>query len=148
MDAGAASRTAVLVCQGRAVADGRIAPDHFRDPIAAQLLTPDERRAVDRARDDTPPASGRERLAWERLRACAEGMVPRTVLIDDLLVAALAPRHAGHGVDQDLGAREAPAAAGDDPERHGDPLSPASRAVSHESMRFCLSHVCSTERSR
>jgi len=55
----------------------QLAPDHFRDPIAAQLLTPDERRAVDRARDDTPPASGRERLAWERLRACAEGMVPQ-----------------------------------------------------------------------
>lgn len=101
VDAGAASRTAVLVCQGRAVADGRMAPDHFGDPIAAQLLTTDERRAVDSARGDTPPASGRERLAWERLRACAEGMVPRTVLIDEA-VRATSPRQlviVGAGLD-------------------------------------------------
>ena len=92
VEAGAASGTAVLVCQGRAVADGRLAPDHFRDRIAALLLTSDERRAVDRARDDTPPASGRERLAWERLRACAEGMVPRTVLIDEAVRATAPPQ--------------------------------------------------------
>ena len=80
----------MLVCQGRAVADGLIAPDHFHDEIAALLLTPDERAVVERARDGTPPSEPRERLAWERLRACAEGMVPRTVLIDN------AVRRVGH----------------------------------------------------
>src|SRR5581483_2300878 len=90
MEEGRASRTAVLVCQGRAVADGLMAPDVFRDQIAALLLTPEERAVVERARDPTPPSALRERLAWERLRACAEGMVPRTVLIDD------AVRESGH----------------------------------------------------
>lgn len=32
-----ASRTAVLVCQGRAVADGRIAVGRFADPTALPL---------------------------------------------------------------------------------------------------------------
>ena len=87
---GAASRTAVLVCQGRAVADGMMARERFSDQISALLLTPDERAVVERARDDAPPSASRDRLAWERLRACAEGIVPRTVLIDD------AVREAGH----------------------------------------------------
>jgi methyltransferase (TIGR00027 family) len=90
MQQGRASRTAVLVCQGRAVADGLMAPNYFRDQIAALLLTPEERAVVERARDDTPPSATRERLVWERVRACAEGMVPRTVVIDD------AVRGAGH----------------------------------------------------
>ena len=45
---------------------------------------------VERARDGTPPSEWRDRLAWERLRACAERMVPRTVLVDS------AVRGAGH----------------------------------------------------
>ncbi len=80
----------MLVCQGRAVADGLMAPGTFRDQIAALLLTPDERAVVERARDGTPPSDLGDRLAWERLRACAEGMVPRTVLVD------AAVRGAGH----------------------------------------------------
>lgn len=78
----------MLVCQGRAVADGLMAPGTFRDQIAALLLTPDERAVVKRARDGTPPSDLRDRLAWERLRACAEGMVPRTVLVDDTVRGA------------------------------------------------------------
>jgi methyltransferase (TIGR00027 family) len=65
-----------------------MAPGSFRDPVAALLLTPEERVVVDRARDAAPPSPARERLGWERLRACAEGMVPRTVLIDDAVRAA------------------------------------------------------------
>jgi methyltransferase (TIGR00027 family) len=87
-----ASRTAVLVCKGRAVADGRLAPGRFRDPIAAQFLTIGERAEVERARDDEPPADLKPRLAWERLRACAEGMAPRTVLIDEAVAAAGHPQ--------------------------------------------------------
>lgn len=90
MQEGRASRTAVLVCQGRAVADGLMAPGTFRDPIAALLLMSDERAVVERARDGTAPSDLRDRLARERLRACAEAMVPRTVLVDR------AVRGAGH----------------------------------------------------
>ncbi len=76
------------MCQGRAVADGRLSPDHYRDAVASLLLTPDERISVERARDDTPPADVRARLEWERLRACAQGMVPRTVVIDGAIRSA------------------------------------------------------------
>ncbi len=92
MDDRGASRTAVLVCQGRAVADGVLAPDRFHDPVAVQLLTDDERAAVTRARQAEPPSTARDRLAWERLRACAEGMVPRTVLIDGAVQTAGHPQ--------------------------------------------------------
>ncbi|WP_344766356.1 class I SAM-dependent methyltransferase [Aeromicrobium panaciterrae] len=78
-----ASRTAVLVCQARAVADGRLAPGRFDDPVAARLLNDDERVAVEEARSDTPPDGARSRMQWEMLRATAEVMVPRTIAIDD-----------------------------------------------------------------
>jgi methyltransferase (TIGR00027 family) len=90
MDNARASRTAVLVCQGRAVGDGRFAVGRFQDPVAAQLLRPDELAAVERARAMVPPADWRDRLSTESLRACAEVVVPRTVAIDD------AVREAGH----------------------------------------------------
>jgi methyltransferase (TIGR00027 family) len=83
MDHARASRTAVLVCQGRAVGDGRLAVGRFEDPVAAQLLRPDELAAVERARAAVPPTDWCDRLAMESLRACAEVVVPRTVAIDD-----------------------------------------------------------------
>lgn len=86
----AGSRTAVLVCQGRAAADGRLAVGRFSDPVAARLLTPDELATVERARSDENPKGWRERVAVEWMRACAELMAPRTVVIDD------AVRSAGH----------------------------------------------------
>jgi methyltransferase (TIGR00027 family) len=83
MDNDQASRTAVLVCQGRAVGDGRFAVGRFEDAVAAQLLRTDELAAVERARAAVPPADWRDRLETESLRACAEVVVPRTVAIDD-----------------------------------------------------------------
>jgi methyltransferase (TIGR00027 family) len=83
-----ASRTAVLVCQGRAVADGRAAVGRFADPVAIRVLREDERRAVEQARSPDEPGDVRERLVVEMLRACAEGMVPRTVAIDDAITDA------------------------------------------------------------
>jgi methyltransferase (TIGR00027 family) len=85
-----ASRTAVFVCQGRAVADGRFAvgPSRFADPIAQRLLRPEERIAVERARSDTLLRDWRERLAVESLLGCAEVVVPRTVAIDDAISEA------------------------------------------------------------
>ena len=79
------------MCQGRAVADGRLAVGRFSDPVAAQLLTAEEHSAVELARSSSAPADGRRRLSVESLRACAEGVVPRTVAIDD------AVREAAHG---------------------------------------------------
>jgi methyltransferase (TIGR00027 family) len=83
-----ASRTAVLVCQGRAVADGRAAVGRFADPVAVRLLRDDERHAVDQARAPGDPRDVRERLVVQMLRAVAEGMVARTVAIDDAIADA------------------------------------------------------------
>lgn len=86
----AASRTAVLVCQGRAVADGRLAVGRFSDPIAAQLLHDDERAAVRRARAEHPPGGWRERLEYEMLTATAAVLATRTVVIDEAIREASA----------------------------------------------------------
>lgn len=80
-----ASRTAVLVCQGRAAAEGRLAVGHFTDPVAADLLTLEERVAVDQVRAGTPPQGWAERSTYESVRACAEIVAPRTVAIDDAI---------------------------------------------------------------
>ncbi|MDH2416470.1 class I SAM-dependent methyltransferase [Nocardioides sp. CER19] len=81
----AASRTAVLVCQGRAAADRRLAPGRFSDPIAVDLLRADERTVVEQVRAATPPAGWSERAAYEAVRACADVVAARTVAIDDAL---------------------------------------------------------------
>jgi methyltransferase (TIGR00027 family) len=78
-----ASRTAVLVCQGRAAAHERIAPDRFADPTAVTLLHDDERELVRRVRESEAPGPWRQRVEYEMVRATAEIMVPRTVAIDD-----------------------------------------------------------------
>ncbi|MFF2383392.1 class I SAM-dependent methyltransferase [Streptomyces sp. NPDC058108] len=84
-----ASRTAVLVCQGRAAANGRAVPGRFADPVAVRLLRAGERRPVDEVRAGTPPTGWRERTRYESVRACAEVVVPRTVAIDEALRARL-----------------------------------------------------------
>jgi O-methyltransferase involved in polyketide biosynthesis len=86
----AASRTAVLVCQGRAAADGRAAPGRFADPVAVRLLRAAERTPVDEVRAGTPPQGWRARTTYESVRACAEVVVPRTVAIDEALRARVA----------------------------------------------------------
>ncbi|MGI5200791.1 class I SAM-dependent methyltransferase [Spirillospora sp. CA-108201] len=83
MDKTEGSRTAVLVCQARAVAHGRLAPGRFDDPTASALLRPDELVAVERVRSGEPPEGWGPRMEYEFLRATAEGLVPRTVAIDD-----------------------------------------------------------------
>jgi methyltransferase (TIGR00027 family) len=91
MESGGSSRTAVFVCQGRAVADGRIAVGTFSDPVAELMLDDEEREPVRRARSGEP-SRGRERYTVESMLACAEVVAPRTVLIDDAVAAALAAR--------------------------------------------------------
>ncbi len=87
-----ASRTAVLVCQGRAAADGRIAVGRFADPMAITMLRDPERVPVDQVRVGTPPAGWAERVDYEAVRACAELMVPRTIAIDAALREWPAPQ--------------------------------------------------------
>lgn len=82
-----ASRTAVLVCQGRAAADSRLAPGVFSDPVALDLLRDDERAVVEQVRSGTPPEGFAARMAYESVRACAEIMTARTTVIDDAVRA-------------------------------------------------------------
>ncbi|MFD9095872.1 class I SAM-dependent methyltransferase [Streptomyces collinus] len=81
----AASRTAVLVCQGRAAAHGRAGTERFSDAVAAELLYDAERGPVDEVRADSAPKGWQERTRYESVRACAEVVVPRTIAIDDAL---------------------------------------------------------------
>lgn len=82
----------MLVAQARAVADGRILPGRFADPMAIRLLDDAEREGVERARVDVPPERWQERMSYEFLRATAEHMAARTVVIDDAVRAAAAPQ--------------------------------------------------------
>ncbi|MEV4004994.1 class I SAM-dependent methyltransferase [Actinomadura sp. NPDC049753] len=92
MDNTEGSRTAVLVCQARAVAHGRMAPDRFADPTASALLRPGELAAVERARSGVPPEGWGPRMEYEFLRATAEGLVPRTVAVDDAVRERASPQ--------------------------------------------------------
>lgn len=83
----AASRTAVLVCQGRAAADGLVAPGRFTDPVAMQLLRDDERAVVEQVRTGEVPEGWAARLAYESVAACAVIVPARTVLIDEAIRA-------------------------------------------------------------
>ncbi|WP_213000229.1 class I SAM-dependent methyltransferase [Winogradskya consettensis] len=87
-----ASRTAVMVCQGRAAGHGLIATGRFSDPTAMALLRDGERTAVNRVRDGAVPGRWRERVDYEMVRGCAEMMVPRTVAIDDAVRERASPQ--------------------------------------------------------
>ena len=87
-----ASSTAVLVCQGRAVAHGRLGAGRFSDPVAERLLDPAERAVVEQARAHRPPQGGSGRMLYELVRRTAVLMVPRTIAIDDAV--------RGHGAPQ------------------------------------------------
>ncbi|XVU21577.1 class I SAM-dependent methyltransferase [Actinoplanes sp. CA-054009] len=82
-DSQRASRTAVQVCQGRAAADGLIAPGRFADPTAMVLLLPGEREVVRRVRERDVPQGWRDRIDYETIRATTGLMAPRTVYIDE-----------------------------------------------------------------
>jgi methyltransferase (TIGR00027 family) len=109
---GTASRTAVLVCQGRAVADGRIAPGRFSDPVAGALLRDDERRPVELARAGVRPAAARDRVSVGWMAAMAEAVVPRTVAIDDAVRDAAHPQLVILGAGLDARAWRMPELAG------------------------------------
>ncbi|WP_330180018.1 class I SAM-dependent methyltransferase [Nocardia sp. NBC_01503] len=80
-----ASRTAVLVCQGRAVADGRMAVGRFSDPVAVELLTAPERVLVEQVRSGVAPQVFGDRIEYGLLSGVSETLATRTVTIDDAL---------------------------------------------------------------
>lgn len=80
-----ASRTAVLVCQGRAVADGRVAPGAYADPVAVELLRADERAVVEQVRAGHVPRGWAERVTYESVATCADVVAPRTAAIDEAI---------------------------------------------------------------
>jgi len=75
------------VCQGRAVAHGRLAPGRFADPTALALLRDGEAAAVEQARSDEAPKGWRARMTWQVQRINGLVNVPRTVAIDDAVRA-------------------------------------------------------------
>lgn len=81
----AASSTAVLVCQGRATADGRYAAERFCDPIARELLDPADRSIVDDVRAGRVPTRAADRMTYELVRRTGLTTVPRTISIDDAI---------------------------------------------------------------
>ncbi|MGW4249346.1 class I SAM-dependent methyltransferase, partial [Nocardia sp. NPDC004722] len=88
----AASRTAILVCQGRAVADGRLGVGRFTDPIAVDLLLEDERGIVERVRGGQVPSAVGARIEYELLSATSEVLAARTVAIDEAVREAGNPQ--------------------------------------------------------
>ncbi|MEL7976326.1 class I SAM-dependent methyltransferase [Isoptericola sp. F-RaC21] len=88
----AASRTAVLVCQGRAAAQGRLGPGRFDDPMAQRLLDAEELVPVRQVREGRPPEGWGPRTAYEQVRACADLMAARTVVIDEAVRAHANPQ--------------------------------------------------------
>jgi methyltransferase (TIGR00027 family) len=91
MKAGQASRTAVLVGMGRALADGFGGFARFSDPTALALLPEAARVEVERMlAESSPPRDLRARIRSGYLRTLARMMVARTVSIDDAIRAASA----------------------------------------------------------
>lgn len=107
-----ASRIAVLVCQGRAAADGLVAPGRFADPVAAELLRADELVPVQLVRDRAVPAEWAARVHCETVRAAAEVLVPRTVAVDDAVGSRPAPQVVVLGAGLDGRAWRLPGLAG------------------------------------
>ena len=87
MQEGQASRTAVVVCMGRAAAHGRTTAARFSDPTALALLPEDARAHVEQQRAGARPRGIRGLF----MRAVISGQVPvmtaRTVAFDDAVRA-------------------------------------------------------------
>src|SRR4051812_44328437 len=88
MEPGRPSRTAVMVCSWRALAQGRTYTPLFDDPTALRLLPESERLLVEAQRRAGAPRTFREKFAEVR----AQMMVARTVEIDQAIRAAVTPQ--------------------------------------------------------
>ncbi len=81
MKPGQASRTAVMVCMGRAIANGRI--EDFQDPTALVLLPDDAKPRVEAVRIGAAAQTIRERAQRAYLVRQSQLMVVRTTAIDN-----------------------------------------------------------------
>ncbi|MEZ5408541.1 MAG: class I SAM-dependent methyltransferase [Acidimicrobiales bacterium] len=112
MEEGSASRTAVLVTQCRAAADGRLAPGRFSDPVSRELLRPDEVVVVDAVRSGSRPRRLGDRLLYEVMRASSVLLTARTILIDEAIEEAANPQVVVLGAGLDARAWRLAALAG------------------------------------
>ncbi|WP_040858345.1 class I SAM-dependent methyltransferase [Nocardia niigatensis] len=108
----AASRTAILVCQGRAVADGRMGIGRFSDPVAVELLADGERELVDLVRAGAVPKGFGARMEYELLSATSEVLAARTVAIDEAVRESAHPQLVILGAGLDARAWRMPELAG------------------------------------
>jgi methyltransferase (TIGR00027 family) len=92
MQKGRGSKTAELVCMGRALAHGVLAPGRFADPTALILLPDEAAREVRNEQAGKVPPGLRARLRHQYLRVQAMMMAARTVAIDDAVRAAGSPQ--------------------------------------------------------
>ena len=83
MKEGQASRTAELVCTGRAIAHARQLVPKFSDPTALPLLSAEARESVERFLKGGKPRDVREGMLWKIREGQARLMALRTVAIDD-----------------------------------------------------------------
>jgi methyltransferase (TIGR00027 family) len=90
MKPGRASKTAEIVCMGRALA--HLAGGAFQDPTALALLSEDGRERVERARASVAPKGLRRRIERAYLRPLSKVMVVRTLAIDEAVRKAGAPQ--------------------------------------------------------
>ena len=92
MTPGRESRTAALVCMGRALAQGTTSVSGFSDPTAFELLPDDARAFVAGMRAGVPPQGMRAQLRHAYHARQSKLMVVRTVAIDDAVRAADSPQ--------------------------------------------------------
>ncbi len=87
MKKGRASKTAEIVCMGRALAHGVLARGRFDDPTAMVLLSDEAQREVRKQRGGATPQGLAERLRHAYHQTQSMMMVARTVAIDDAIRA-------------------------------------------------------------
>jgi methyltransferase (TIGR00027 family) len=92
MRPGHGSRTAVLVCMGRALADSDTSIPQFSDPTAFTLLPDDARRRVEGVRAGVKPKGLVDAVKHGYLRRQSKVMVARTIAIDDAVREAASPQ--------------------------------------------------------
>ena len=92
MKAGQESKTAVLVCMGRALADSDQSLPTFSDPTALQLLPPEARRRVERIRSEDTPKGLKAAIERGFLVRQSKIMAARTLEVDAALREAATPQ--------------------------------------------------------
>jgi len=92
MKAGHESKTAVLVCMGRALADADPSLPMFSDPTARSLLPEEARRRVERAGATRAPKGLKSAIEHGYLVRQAKIMAARTLAIDAAIREVAAPQ--------------------------------------------------------